>query len=106
MKKILTIIIGLAASGLALPATAQASGLRQAQVKGNHSGHHTSGYTIQTKRVLAGYDKYRRPIYRYVKIPVVQPYRANVRSPRVNYRNQSNYRSNDRRTTYRTPRGR
>jgi len=50
--------------------------LAQARVKVNvgysNYGHHSSGYGFSyvTKKVFVGYDRYRRAVYRTVKVPV------------------------------------
>ncbi|MEN8847275.1 MAG: hypothetical protein ABF377_04260 [Akkermansiaceae bacterium] len=71
MRKILTIIIALAASGLALPTIAEAGTLRVGYSTTYTSGHHACGCAIQTKRVFAGYDCNRHPVYRYYSVPTV-----------------------------------
>ncbi|MDE0859669.1 MAG: hypothetical protein OSA93_05885 [Akkermansiaceae bacterium] len=71
MKKILTLIIGLAASGIALPSIAQAGSLRIEYSTTSVSEHYSCGCAIQTKRVFIGYDCNRRPIYRHYSVPTV-----------------------------------
>lgn len=41
------------------------------------SGHASCGCAIYTKRVITGYDCYRRPIYRYYSVPIVHRCHSN-----------------------------
>jgi hypothetical protein len=68
--KTLLAIAATALAGLALPQTAEAGHSNVSVNLTYQSGHGSCGCPIYTQRVFAGYDCYRRPVYRYVSVPV------------------------------------
>jgi len=68
--KTLLAIAATALTGLALPQTADAGHSNVSVNITYQSGHSSCGCPIYTQRVFAGYDCYRRPVYRYVSVPV------------------------------------
>jgi len=95
MKKLIAIATALLVGGVFAP---QAEARPQAV--GNYSiinaGHHSCGCAIQTKRYVVGYDRYRRPIYRYVTVPTVHRCRTHSRVHSSHYRGHSNWNHNQR----------
>lgn len=94
MKKILILIVGLLASGITMPSTAQASSIRIGHSSIYNSGYHSCGCAIRTKRVVYGFNRYHRPIYRYYSVPTIHRcgHRGHYRSSRYGYRSHYNHR--------------
>lgn len=67
MKKLLAIALLTITSLVALPQTATAGPSHSITYK---SGHTACGCSIYTKRIIVGWDSCRRPIYRYIALPV------------------------------------
>lgn len=65
MKNLLA--LATAASLLALPPAAEAG---PAPSVIHTSGHAACGCALHTKRIVVGYDNCRRPVYRYIALPV------------------------------------
>jgi hypothetical protein len=64
----LATVVGL----LALPNTAEARSPKHCDSGHTYrSGYSSCGCAIYTKRIISGYDCYRRPIYRYHSVPIV-----------------------------------
>ena len=64
----LATVVGL----LALPNTAEARSPKHCDSGYTYrSGYSSCGCPIYTKRIISGYDCYRRPIYRYHSVPIV-----------------------------------
>jgi len=93
MKTILATIATVIVGFIALPSQAEAR---------PHSGHigqsityvsgHTScGCAIYKRKVVVGYDRYHRPIYRYYSVPIVHRCRSNHSSYRYNTPSRSHY---------------
>ena len=81
MKKPIAIAAAILTSIVAFPQKAEAG---YSSVSFTYqSGRSACGCPIYTKRYVAGYDCYRRPIYRYVSVPVV--HRCSHESHRSHY---------------------
>ncbi|MFC0020126.1 hypothetical protein AAFN60_03055 [Roseibacillus persicicus] len=80
MKKLLATIAAAIVGFIATPNTAEA-GVHISFGSGSSyvSGRASCGCPIYTKRVVRGYDCYRRPIYSYVRVP----FNCNCRSHRA-----------------------
>ena len=74
-NKDMKIVIATIAITLGLLALSQTAEARSPKHCGSSytykSGHSSCGCAIYTKRIITGYDCYRRPIYRYCSVPVV-----------------------------------
>ena len=75
--KTLLAIAAVALTGLALPQKAEAGHSSCNSSYTYQSGRTSCGCPIYTKRIFNGYDCYRRPIYRYISVPVVHRCRSN-----------------------------
>lgn len=79
MKKLIAIIATAVVGLIAAPQEAEAG---HASVSFTYqSGRSSCGCPIYTKRHFHGYDCYRRPIYRYVHVPVTHRCRSHAVSP-------------------------
>ena len=89
MKKLIAIAATILTALVAFPEKAQAG---YSSVSFTYqSGRSSCGCPTYTKRVFAGYDCHRRPIYRYVSVPVV--HRCSHHSHRGHYNHsRSHYR--------------
>ena len=67
----LLIITATALAGLLLPQTAEAGYSSCNTGYTYQSGRSSCGCPVYTRRVVAGYDCYNRPVYRYYSVPVV-----------------------------------
>ncbi len=79
MKKLLATLTALLVSFVALSEKAEAG--IHLKIGSSHkyvSGHASCGCPIYTKRVVRGFNNYRRPIYNYYR----QPFRCNCHSRR------------------------
>ena len=69
MKRLIA-ILAVATTGLVLfPQTAAAGHSRVGVTY--QSGRSSCGCPVYTRRSIKGYDCYRRPVYRYVRVPVI-----------------------------------
>lgn len=92
MKKILATIAAALVGFVATPNTAEA-GVHISIGSGYTyvSGHASCGCPIYTKRVVRGYDCYRRPIYSYYRQPFSCHCRRSYRAPVVRHGYSSRY---------------
>ncbi|MGB0774424.1 MAG: hypothetical protein ACPG32_07225 [Akkermansiaceae bacterium] len=70
MKKLIATLVTVLVSFVALPETVEAGHYHIGHSYTYRSGSTSCGCAIYTKRVVVGYDCYRRPIYRYYSQPV------------------------------------
>jgi hypothetical protein len=88
MKKLIAIIATAVTGLIVFPQEAEAG---HAQVSITYrSGHSACGCPMYTKRYFSGYDCYRRPVYRYVGVPLVHRCRGHA-GPPAHYRNHNYY---------------
>ena len=92
MKKLLTTLAAVLVGFVATPNTAEA-GVRISIGSSNiyTSGHASCGCPIYTKRVVRGFDHYRRPIYSYYRQPFKCGCRSAYRAPVVRHGYNSRY---------------
>lgn len=81
MKKLLATIAAVFVSLIALPEQAEAAPHRHHPVGHSYTysiGHISCGCAIYQRRVIAGYDRHHRPVYRYYSVPVTHHCRSYV----------------------------
>ena len=83
MKNIIAIAATILTGLVAFPEKAEAG---HASVSFTYqSGRSSCGCPTYTKRYFSGYDCHRRPIYRYVSVPVVHRCSHHAHRPHVNH---------------------
>ncbi len=100
MKKLIATLTAIFISLIATPEEAVAGHHPIGHSYTYHSGYASCGSPIYTKRIIASYDRYHRPVYRYYRLPIRQSYRTtrytnnnyyNRASSRVNYSRSNRY---------------
>ena len=99
MKTLITTIATVFISLVSLPQKAEAGSFPIGHSYTYHSGYASCGSPIFTKRVIASYDRYHRPVYRYYTLPINKSFRS-TRYSSSRFYNRGSSRSNFSRSNF------